>query len=164
MNFDREHTVAFTGHRDYKCEAESELRITIRALYERGYRRFLSGMARGFDMAAAEAVVALRGELRDIELVAVVPFRSHSSSLNYEERRRYDAIIAAADRVVTLDAEYSPRSYHRRNDFLVDNSSYLVAYFDGSKGGTQYTVTRAHRSHLPVENLYNDLQLQFFKL
>ena len=48
-----EKTVAFTGHRTYEGEAQQELAAVLRELYAEGYRTFLSGMARGFDLAAA---------------------------------------------------------------------------------------------------------------
>ena len=63
MDRSREHTAAFTGHRRYDGECDDALRAVVRELYGRGFRVFWSGMALGFDLAAAEAVLALRGEL-----------------------------------------------------------------------------------------------------
>ena len=34
-------TVAFTGHRTYRHEADDELRLLVRRLYAEGYSRFL---------------------------------------------------------------------------------------------------------------------------
>lgn len=164
MNFDRAHTVAFTGHRSYSEEAKSELEITIKSLYDRGFRQFMSGMAAGFDMSAAEAVLSLKQRCADVRLVAVVPFTDHAKRFSGELKEQYDAIIASSDEVVVVSDDYSAWCYHLRNDFLVDNSSYVVAYYDGSNGGTRYTVKRAHSKHIPVENLYPDPQLNFFKL
>ena len=67
-------TVSFTGHRTYGGEADALLRDTVRQLYARGMRTFLSGMALGFDLAAAEAVLACRSECAELRLVAVIPF------------------------------------------------------------------------------------------
>ena len=161
MNFDTKTTVAFTGHRTYNGEADIALRETIVRLYNDGYRTFLCGMATGFDMAAAEAVLELRDEQSDIRLVCVVPFEGQSRRFNAEQRNRYDTICRAANHVVTLATQYSPMAYHRRNDFLVDNSSALIAYFDGSKGGTAYTVRRATKSLHRYTNLYIDPQQEF---
>ena len=49
-------------------------------------------------------------------------------------------------------------AYHRgcyavRNDFLVYNARVLVAWYDGSPGGTRYTVRRALGRGLEVVNL-----------
>lgn len=60
MTEDRLTTVAFTGHRTYDGQAAAALRATVGELYARGFRTFLCGMAMGFDLAAAEAVLACR--------------------------------------------------------------------------------------------------------
>lgn len=74
MDRSREHTAAFTGHRRYDGECDDALRAVVRELYGRGFRVFWSGMALGFDLAAAEAVLALRGELPGLWLCCAVPF------------------------------------------------------------------------------------------
>lgn len=157
---DRSHTVAFTGRRSYRDQAADMLPVTLEALYRRGYRRFLSGMAAGFDLAAAEAVADFRTLRPDVELVCVVPFPAHPDRLSPADRVRYDRLIASAAEVVTVGERYAPDCYARRNDYLVDHAAYVVAYFEGRpSGGTYYTVRRAHRQHLPVENLFPDTQL-----
>ena len=157
---DRSQTAAFTGRRVYRDEAADLLPVTLEALYRRGYRCFLSGMAAGFDLAAAEAVAEFRTRRPDAVLVCVVPFPGQPERLPAADRIRYDRLIATADRVVMVGERYPPDCYARRNDYLVDHASYVVAYFDGRpSGGTYYTVRRAHRRHLPVENLFPDTQL-----
>ena len=42
-----------------------------------------------------------------------------------------------------------------RDDFLIENSSMIVAYYDGrNRGGTFYTMNQAERHKVPVVNLY----------
>ena len=74
MSEKKDITVAFTGHRTYCGEAEKPLQELLQMLYEQGFRRFLTGMAWGFDLAAGEAVMRLKEQHDDIELVAAVPF------------------------------------------------------------------------------------------
>ena len=74
MFSDRTRTVSFTGHRTYCGEADAALAETLRQLYAEGYRVFISGMAVGFDLAAAEAVLALREAYPEVRLVCAVPF------------------------------------------------------------------------------------------
>ena len=59
---EKNRSVAFTGHQDYDGRADGILRAVVYRLWSEGFRFFLSGMACGFDLAAAEAVLALRGE------------------------------------------------------------------------------------------------------
>ena len=80
MNEKKNISVSFTGHRNYDRSADDKLREIISSLYERGYRRFLTGMAWGFDLAAAEVVISLKNSLPDIELIAVEPYPTFRSS------------------------------------------------------------------------------------
>ncbi|MBQ3204435.1 MAG: DUF1273 family protein [Alistipes sp.] len=158
-----EKTVAFTGHRTYEGEAQQELAAVLRELYAEGYRTFLSGMARGFDLAAAEAVMQLREEFADVQLIAVVPFEGFRSHFRGEDLEIYDRVIDAADERITVSEHRGGSGFFERNDFLADNSSYVVAWWDGiPKGGTYYTVQRARRQHKPVKNLCPQLQLEIF--
>lgn len=163
MNFEPGITAAFTGHRSYHGQATAELDSAVGGLCERGYRIFLCGMALGFDMAAAESVLRIR-TLRPgdrIRLVAVVPFPGQAARYPAAERRRYERILAAADAVVDIAPQYVRHCYALRNDFLTDNASVIVAWYDGSQGGTHYTVRRARRLHREVVNLRRDPQTGF---
>ena len=68
MIADSRTSVAFTGHRTYRGAAADALRRTVGELYARGFRNFLSGMAMGFDLAAAEAVLELRERAPGVRL------------------------------------------------------------------------------------------------
>ena len=127
-------------------------------LHKEGYRNFLCGMAVGFDIEAAEVVLSLRSELEGIKVVAVVPFEGMEQRFSKGWRRRFERIMKEADEVVTLASHYSVEVYSVRNNFLVDNSSALVAYFDGSKGGTAYTVRRGVKKALRIVNIYHNPQ------
>ena len=119
-------------------------------------------MAVGFDIEAAEAVLALREEFVGVRIVAIVPFEGMQRGFSEEWRRRFEHIVAEADEVITLAPKYSVEVYAVRNNFLVDNSSAIIAYFDGSKGGTAYTVRRAVKGLLRIVNLYNNPQRELF--
>ena len=112
--------VAFTGHRDYFLADKHRLESVIEMLYNDGFRTFMSGMAEGFDLAAAEAVLRLKCRLTDIRLECIIPFDEHSSVMNKSNTDRYNAICKQADRVVSLATKYHPKAYFERNDFLID--------------------------------------------
>ncbi|MDE6710917.1 MAG: DUF1273 domain-containing protein [Alistipes sp.] len=146
-------TVAFTGHRTYRSEADAALRRKIGELHAAGCRTFLSGMAAGFDLAAAEAVIACRSRLPGLRLVAAVPFEGHINRFSCEDQERFRRIMAAADETVVLSECYHRGVYMVRNDYLVSRAARVVAWFDGSPGGTRYTVQQALRSGRQVDNL-----------
>ncbi len=158
-------TAAFSGYRPEKmrlCRAAPEvcrepyplIRETVAALYATGYRRFLSGMARGFDLWAARTVLRMRSEgFPELRLTAAVPFRGQQAGYGRAEATLYEEILDAADCVETLSAFYDRDCFRRRNDWMTDRASVLVCYYTGLGGGTRYTVERARRSGLKVINL-----------
>lgn len=146
-------SAAFTGHRTYRHEADESLRRTIRALHDSGIRSFLSGMAVGFDLAAAEAVLDCRKSLSDIRLIAVIPFRGQQERFSATDRARFDRICAEADETIVLSESYNSGVYAVRNNYLVAHAATLIAWYDGSAGGTRYTVHRAARFGRRIDNL-----------
>ena len=230
MTEDRLTTVAFTGHRTYGGQTATALRATVGELYARGFRTFLCGMAMGFDLAAAEAVLACRDSqtasalspaaasaaafpsaaasaavppasvfspaaasaaafpsvaasaavppasafspavdsvsaffpephsphtpMPGLRLVAVIPFRGQESRFPAADRERFRRVLAAADHSVTLSPSYHAGCYAVRNNYLVEHAALLVAWYDGSPGGTHYTVRRALGRGLEFINLH----------
>ncbi len=164
---------AFTGYRPAKLyEAAGVAAETILApridsavagLYCCGYRCFLTGMAEGFDLLAAERVLALRdaGICPEACVVAVVPFAGQERSYGKRWIEAYRTVSEAAGEVVTLSDHYYRDCFLRRNDYLVDHASALVCCFDGRRGGTAYTVSRARRRGLRIENVL-DPQRELF--
>lgn len=154
MTNDRQTTAAFTGHRTYADDVPEALRANLDLLYARGIRTFLCGMAVGFDLAAAEAVLTCRAGRQDARLVAVVPFEGQEDRFLQADRARYRRILDEADATVVLSPAYHRGCYAVRNDYLVDHASVLIAWYDGSAGGTHYTVQRALRRRLEIVNLH----------
>ena len=148
------HTAAFSGHRTYDNSADDRLRSAVADLYAEGVRIFRVGMAEGFDLAAGEAVVSLMEVHDDILLEAYVPWPLFSSRFDTESKCRYDALMAKAHVVRYAGVAFQQGIFHLRNDMLVDGVGYLVAWWNGSRSGTGYTVGRARRQHARIINLH----------
>ncbi len=88
-------------------------------------------------------MLACRDRLPGLRLVAVVPFEGHINRFSNSDRERFGRIVAAADETTVLSARYHRGVYMQRNDYLVSHATRLVAWFDGSLGGTFYTLKRA---------------------
>lgn len=119
-------------------------------------------MAIGFDLAAAEVALALRNELPEIKVIAVVPFEGMQRKFSTAQRAIFNRVLDEADDKIILAIHYSPNIYALRNNYLVDNSSAVIAYFTGEKGGTAYTIRRAVKSLSCITNIYNNPQQKLF--
>ena len=148
------HIAAFSGHRTYDNSADDMLRSTVADLYAEGVRIFRVGMAEGFDLAAGEAVVALMELYEDVVLEAYVPWPMFSARFDRIDKARYDAIIAKAHIVRYSGFAFQTNIFHLRNDMLVDGAGYLIAWWNGSRSGTGYTVGRARKQRAKIINLY----------
>ena len=156
--------VAFTGHRDAVAADKERLISIVTQLYAEGYRIFMSGMAEGFDLLAAEVVLSLKEELSEIKLFCIIPFEGHISKVGNANRARYNTICASADEVITLASEYHKKAYYDRNDYLVGNADALICYYSGKRrSGTGYTITAALKKRIRTINIYADgEQIRFF--
>ena len=107
-----------------------------------------------FYLLPGSAVLELRGRRPDVRLVAAVPFRGQEARFPQADRERFGRVLAAADAVEVLSPVYHRGCYAVRNDFLVDHARVLVAWYDGSPGGTRYTVRRALGRGLEILDLH----------
>ena len=131
---------------DFKCRVKE----TIQALYDMGYRHFISGGALGMDMFAAEAVLELRAQHPDMILEMVSPFDDQAARWSPKLRARHDRLFAQADITTATGHAYTRSAMFRRNHYLVDNADLLLAAYDGQPGGTAMTCELARRYDVPV--------------
>ena len=152
-------SLAFTGHRTVPVERQDEIRArlaeAVSLACRSGITCFYSGMAMGFDLMAAETVLSMKGKNPDIRLIAVVPFRRQSCRWPSMEKERYQRIISQADRVIVLSEHYFHGCLLRRNDFMLEHSCGVIAFYDGKLyGGTFYTWREAMKKGMDIVNLY----------
>ncbi len=153
----REFTCCFTGHRpgklpwryreeDLRCvDLKLEIVQALVKIYDLGYRHFLCGMAEGCDMYFAEAVLAMREIHPDIVLEAAIPCGDQPELWERPQRVRYNGLIDRCDKVTVLQINYTPDCMQRRNRYMIERSSLLLAVFDGRPGGTMNTILSARR-------------------
>ena len=157
-----EKACAFTGHRPDKLSFRrvgdegynalmGRLKDEIlRHITQEGAVHFISGMAAGVDLMAAQAVLFLKRRYPQITLECAVPYRGQERSVGAEWRGIYREVLAAADRVTVLSEEYFPGCFHARNRYMVDGADFVIAVWNGTPGGTGYTVAYARERGVPV--------------
>ena len=81
------------------------------------------------------------------ELLVIVPGR-----VDQQPRAAVAAIRRYADRVIEMGLSVTSRdSYYARNNLMVDHADQLVAFWNGTSGGTGHTIKSARRRSIPVE-------------
>ncbi len=159
---ERERSCCFTGHRpaklpwgtnenDPRCRAlREEISSRLVGIYEAGYRHFICGMAIGCDMLFADAVLALRTAHPDVSLEAAIPCGTQPDKWSAGQRQRYNRLLDSCDKVTVLQISYTPDCMQRRNRYMVDHASLLLACYNGHPGGTMNTILYAQRQDVKV--------------
>ncbi len=155
-------TCCFTGHRPNKLPWKSDERHPlcidfrsrisdiIYSVWRSGYLRFLCGMARGADLIFCEEALKLRSDHPEIRICAIIPCEEQTESWPLSEKKRYTLLSSQCDEQIVLQKEYTPDCMQKRNRFMVDNSSLLIAAYNGSHGGTMQTMLLARRGGLSI--------------
>lgn len=129
---------------------ENAKKLIVHKIQEENATAFLSGMALGTDMFAAEIVLELKRKFRNITLTVILPCRTQDARWNNEAIARYENILAKCDKVIVLQDEYTLSCMHKRNLYMVEHSDCAIAVWSGTEGGTANTIRFATDRHLPV--------------
>ncbi|MDE6107097.1 MAG: DUF1273 domain-containing protein [Oscillospiraceae bacterium] len=159
---EKEITCCFTGHRpnklpwgndesDRRClELKENIRKAVESAYNKGYRHFICGMAQGCDFYFCEAAQTLRDERPGVTVEAAIPCEEQAARWSEADRERYFRLVGLCDYETMVQHHYDRTCMLRRNRYMVDRSSLLIAAFDGTLGGTMYTVTYAMKKGIKI--------------
>lgn len=145
-------TACFTGHRKlgdayYNRHNPSPEWHTLRQhldlvnqefIKDFDVNHFISGLAIGVDMLAAESVAYVRTLTPDlpVTLTGAMPFPSQPNKWPEPTRQHWNDICTLCDEVVATSADpYHPSKMQIRNIWMVDASNYVIAIWDGTKSG-----------------------------
>lgn len=161
----RQSACCFTGHRpgklpwryreeDPDCVAlKQRIADAVETAYQEGYCHFLCGMAQGCDLYFCEAVLDLRSRHPDVTVEAAIPCPTQAEGWPPDQRERYARLVAACDFETLVSDRYTASCMQRRDRYMVDHASLLIAAFDGTPGGTRYTMEYAMRRGLQIVDL-----------
>ncbi len=151
-----EYTACFTGHRpqNLPCgfnethpaclKIKYQLKRLIKGLIDKkNVAHFISGGALGVDMWAMEIVLELKEEYPNITLEAAIPCRSQADRWNSKSQVRYNRLLSLCNKVTFVGERYTADCMMKRNKYMVDNSDYIVAVWNGTPSGTGKTVAYA---------------------
>lgn len=146
--------IALTGHRSEDCRSEADVRTRVREALSTSPERVeavICGMANGYDLWAGDEALLL-----GYEVWAAKPWTTHTARTS--DVGLYASVIARASRVVSVtesDTYPGPWVYHKRNEWMVDNATHVMAYWSGKeKGGTFACINYARKVSKPIRNIY----------
>ena len=145
----------FTGHRpeklpwgsyeeDPRCQAlKTIIAREIEQAADAGADTFCCGMARGCDLYFAEAVLQLQKQRPELRLEAWLACPEQADRWGEEDRLRWQQLLKGCSQVHVVEDRYSDGYMLRRDSAMVDQISELITVWDGSHGGTGWTVRYA---------------------
>lgn len=144
--------IAITGHRSEDCEPEVDVRERLRNSFNDAKPSVvIVGMANGVDLWAGDEAISL-----SIPVWAAKPWKAHGP--RQDDIELYARVIEGAARVVNVDEAESyigPWLYHKRNEWMVDHATHVLAYWSGKKSGGTYACLRyAIKQQVPIRNIY----------
>lgn len=156
-------TCAFTGHRFYKSKSKEnifnskyknytqieidyikfKLEEEILKLFSEGYVHFISGGALGVDTWAIDILIKLKKSF-EITYEIAMPYPNQSNNWPKDNKTHHLELLKMADKITVVNKCYHVGCMQKRNRYMVNNSSVLIAvYSDTKKGGTYYTIEYA---------------------
>lgn len=162
-------TCCFTGHRPQNLHfgfdedhpdciriKKTLEKLIVELIKYENTTEFISGMALGVDMWGIEIVLDLKKKLKyrfgkkKLTAHAAIPCRGQDRLWDKPYQDRYKQILISCDSISLLQHEYSHDCMMKRNKYMVDNSDYVIAVWDGKKGGTEKTVKYAQEQEKTV--------------
>lgn len=160
---DKPYAVCFSGHRPEKLPDGGDMsspavRAVISIIYSEIEKRiadganiFITGMSRGVDLWAGEITAEMKCSGRQIKLVAAMPYRGFTDSFTGREKWAAGFIMSNADAVYNICETYERDCMKKRNQFMVDHSSALIAVCKDSRSGTGQTIRMAQKKGIDVK-------------
>ena len=131
------------GHREYFEDLEECLKREIYFAIRLGCTTFYTGGMGTFDRAFAAAVRSWKKQFPHIRLILVIPYLTKELQRNKQEYERlYDAIVKPA----VLDSVHPKYAISKRNRWMVQKSTVVIAYnrvaFGGAYEAIQYAKSQ----------------------
>lgn len=150
--------IAGTGHSPERAGKEDEARARIHNKLKPLKKEIdyvITGMSAGFDLWFADEALKLR-----IPVVVARPWEGHPSPVGDEVL--YATILEKAKSIYCIDMGLFQKNedvFRRRDKWMVDNCTHLLAYYDGvvDDGGTSHTYWYAkNETDVKVANMWGD--------
>jgi len=133
------------------AEFKSRIKNFFKLLINKGYTKFISGLAMGFDIIATEVLLELKNDGCKVFIEGAVPCLNQTKGWKKDYIDRYKVILNALDKVTfTSNYAYFEGCYIIRNKYMVDNSSLVVGCQLKKSSGTKSTLDYALKQNKDI--------------
>ena len=151
----RLHRCCFSGHRPEKLDEPEEnvkkwLSEQIDSAITAGYTTFISGCAMGVDIWAGQLVLQKKTKNPALHLIAATPWPGFSNRWSIDWQAQYSDLMKNADLIVPICNHYHKGVFQQRNEWMVDHSNRVIAFYNGAPGGTRNTIEYAEKKGVEV--------------
>jgi len=152
----------FAGHRESKLpykygtdqyQLKVKLKDEIKKLIRQGVTHWYAGCQNGVDNLAAMIVLELAEELSSTAYLNLVqPYEGMERQFNPRQSQEFEIIKTKAYSFRVLHRTKTPDCYRERNQYMVDNSDFLIAVLDKKHkdSGTTMTINMAKRKGIEI--------------
>ena len=145
--------IAVTGHRSEDCVSEKDVREKFRPVFTGvpNIEAVIIGMANGVDLWAGDEALSA-----GLEVWAAKPWAGHGPRAGDEEL--YARVLDGASKVVNVvETEEFPGNwcYQRRNEWMVDHATNVLAFWSGKEKGGAWNCVNYARGKKPIRNIYD---------
>lgn len=169
LDIDIDKTIGFTGHRPSSlpwgydenmssCKRfKADLFIMLEKAINAGWTNFVSGLAIGFDTIAVETCFELKKKYPQIKIYGAIPHLGQEEKWSFPDKYKYHKILKKLDGYEVCSEKYEgAKTMYKRNQFIVDNCSVLIALWNGKPSGTSNTVNYAKKKNKKIRIINPD--------
>lgn len=158
-------TISFTGHRiikDYKSVSNKIDEYLKELIFNNSDKEivFLTGGARGFDQLVFFKIHKIKKTLKDkqrIKNVLCLPIKNFKVP-NLQILKRISDECIQVENLEEYKVDDFRKKFLKRDEYMVDKSDFIVAYYDGRLfGGTKYTIDYATSKEKQIKNIFKEM-------
>lgn len=123
---------------------------TVYLIEALGVTHFIGGVDLGVGQYAAEIVLDLKRDYPEIILECVIPCENQAEKWTVAQRERYFSIVEHCDKETLLQHHYTRDCMKKRKEYMVNQSNYVLAVWNGKPGGTYNILSFARILGKPV--------------
>ena len=93
----------------------------------------------------------MKKEFSNIKIIAVIPCRNQEKRWSFSQQKRYWEIVNKCDKTIILSQHFTKECFNQRNMFMVKNSYFCIACWNGKPSGTGNTIKYAKEYGLKIK-------------